>query len=149
MKWKRSYVDAVTQKINRSVMVRMARTSSTKAFSQNLTPVTLELGGKSPLIIFEDADFEGAEAALLHITAGSDFALSNCHEIMAALRVDLARDVNLILGYRTDETLDSRVRVVMLVSAIPVNGGKLELDRPFDEHNNTASVLGDTIPMVG
>ena len=95
------------------------------------------------------ANFEGAEAALLHITAGSDFALSNCHEIMAALRVDLARDVNLILGYRTDETLDSRVKVVMLVSAIPPNGAQYEQGIPFDAHPGPGSVLGDAIPMVG
>ncbi|MCH2447626.1 MAG: cell division FtsZ family protein [Candidatus Poseidoniia archaeon] len=99
-------------------------------------------------------DFQGAEAALLHITAGTDFALSNCHEIMAALRVDLARDVNLILGYRTDETLDSRVRVVMMVSAIPnnVNGdGYADMIVSGNGNNgaSTASVLGDTIPMVG
>ena len=37
----------------------------------------------------------------------------------------------------------------MLVSAIPADGGKLELERPFDEHTRTGSVLGDAIPMVG
>jgi len=41
------------------------------------------------------------------------------------------------------------VRVVMLVSAIPPDGGKPELERPFDEHTRTGSVLGDAIPMVG
>lgn len=29
-----------------------------KAASENLTPVTLELGGKDPLVICEDADFQ-------------------------------------------------------------------------------------------
>jgi len=26
----------------------------------NLAPVTLELGGKSPILVFDDADFDGA-----------------------------------------------------------------------------------------
>ncbi len=33
--------------------------------AQNLTPVTLELGGKSPLIIFEDSDLDSAVGAAL------------------------------------------------------------------------------------
>ncbi|MEC9336692.1 MAG: hypothetical protein VYC68_04240, partial [Candidatus Thermoplasmatota archaeon] len=100
-------------------------------------------------------DFEGGEAALLHITAGNDFALSNCHEIMAALRVDLAQDVNLILGYRTDETLDNRVRVVMLVSAIPNDVGYADVIVSGSGGGvsgggaSTTSVLSDSIPMVG
>ena len=95
-------------------------------------------------------DFEGGEAALLHITAGNDFALSNCHEIMAALRVDLAQDVNLILGYRTDETLDNRVRVVMLVSAIPNDVGYADMIVSGSGGGaSTGSVLSDSIPMVG
>ena len=38
-----------------------------KAASQNLTPITLELGGKSPVAVFDDADQENA---LNGITAG-------------------------------------------------------------------------------
>ena len=30
------------------------------AAAANLTPVTLELGGKSPLVVFEDADLDSA-----------------------------------------------------------------------------------------
>lgn len=43
------------------------------ACAPHIKPVTLELGGKSPLIIFEDADIENAvEGALManYITQG-------------------------------------------------------------------------------
>ena len=93
-----------------------------------------------------DTRYKGAEAMLLHVTAGSDFSLNNCHEVLAALKFDLSEDVNLIWGLRTDEQLGNRVKVVLLVSAIPNSEEDLDIER-FDEV--IASPLGDAIPMVG
>jgi len=80
------------------------------------------------------------------VTAGSDFSLNNCHEVLAALKFDLSEDVNLIWGLRTDDQLGNRVKVVLLVSAIPNSEEDLDIER-FDEV--IASPLGDAIPMVG
>ena len=93
-----------------------------------------------------DTRYKGAEAMLLHVTAGSDFSLNNCHEVLAALKFDLSEDVNLIWGLRTDDQLGNRVKVVLLVSAIPNSEEDLDVER-FNEV--IASPLGDAIPMVG
>ena len=93
-----------------------------------------------------DTRYKGAEAMLLHVTAGSDFSLNNCHEVLAALKFDLSEDVNLIWGLRTDDQLGNRVKVVLLVSAIPNSEEDLDIER-FNEA--IASPLGDAIPMVG
>ena len=87
--------------------------------------------------------YKGAEAVLLHVAAGSEFSLNNCHEVLSALKYDLSDDVNLIWGLRTDESMGASVKVVMLVSAIPqdeLNIGDLK-EKP-------SSPLGKSIQMI-
>ena len=88
--------------------------------------------------------YQGAEAVLLHISAGSDFSLNDCHEVLSALKYDLAEDVNLIWGLRTDDSMSSKVKVVMLVSAIPESDHDLENDDAAEELN----AFGSSVPMI-
>ena len=74
----------------------------------------------------------------------SDFSLNDCHEVLSALKYDLAEDVNLIWGLRTDDSMSSKVKVVMLVSAIPESEHDLENDDTAEELNS----LGSSVPMI-
>ena len=87
--------------------------------------------------------YKGAEAVLLHIAAGSEFAMSDCHEVLSALKYDLAEDANLIWGLRTDDSMSTKVKVVMLVSAIPDSEHDLNTETE-DELNS----LGSSLPMI-
>ena len=90
-----------------------------------------------------ESQYQGAEAVLLHISAGSDFSLNNCHEVLSALRYELSEDVNLIWGLRDDVTSSSTVKVVMLVTAIPDN------DMDFELRNSDFSTpLGESVQMI-
>ena len=40
--------------------------------------------------------YKGAEAVLLHVAAGSEFSLNNCHEVLSALKYDLSDDVYIV-----------------------------------------------------
>ena len=81
---------------------------------------------------------QGAEAVMLHITAQSDFSLNDCHEVLAALKLELSEEVNLIWGLRTDDSMDAKVKVVMLVAAIPES--TLDVEKKSEE---SSSILGD------
>ena len=87
--------------------------------------------------------YKGAEAVLLHISAGSEFAMSDCHEVLSALKYDLAEDANLIWGLRTDDSMSTNVKVVMLVSAIP--DSEHDLNTETEEELNS---LGSSVPMI-
>ena len=87
--------------------------------------------------------YKGAEAVLLHISAGSEFAMSDCHEVLSALKYDLAEDANLIWGLRTDDSMSTNVKVVMLVSAIP------ESEHDFNaDSSEELNSLGSSVPMI-
>ena len=88
--------------------------------------------------------YQGAEAVLLHVAAGNEFSLNYCHEVLSALKYDLSDDVNLIWGLRTNDTMSSNVKVVMLVAAIP------ESDLEMDEirENHVSPPLGESIQMI-
>jgi cell division protein FtsZ len=88
--------------------------------------------------------YQGAEAVLLHVAAGSEFSLNNCHEVLSALKYELSDDVNLIWGLRTDDSMASSVKVVMLVAAIPEE--EIVVD---DIAEKRESPLGKSIPMIG
>ena len=87
--------------------------------------------------------YQGAEAVLLHITAKDEFTLNNCHEVLAALKLELSEDVNLIWGHRTDNSMDAKVKVVMLVAGIPESNLDLEKKSDLSE-----SLLGDKVQMI-
>ena len=87
--------------------------------------------------------YQGAEAVLLHITAKDEFTLNNCHEVLAALKLELSEDVNLIWGHRTDNSMDAKVKVVMLVAGIPESN--LDLEKKSEE---SESLLGDKVQMI-
>ena len=87
--------------------------------------------------------YQGAEAVLLHVAAGNEFALNDCHEVLSALRYELSEDVNLIWGLRTNEAMGPNVRVVMLVAAIP--DSKMEVE---DIKLEKTEPLGKSIHMI-
>jgi cell division protein FtsZ len=87
--------------------------------------------------------YKGAEAVLLHVAAGSEFSLNNCHEVLSALKYDLSDDVNLIWGLRTDDSMGASVKVVMLVSAIPQDELNIK-----DLTEKPTSSLGKSIQMI-
>ena len=88
--------------------------------------------------------YQGAEAVLLHVSAGSEFSLNNCHEVLSALKYELSDDVNLIWGLRTEDAMEAKVRIVMLVAAIPEK--KLDVERRVDDMNRRP--LGKSIHMI-
>lgn len=53
-----------------------------RAAAQNLTHVQLELGGKAPFIVFEDADIDAAVAAALHSRFDNCGQVCTCNERM-------------------------------------------------------------------
>ena len=93
----------------------------------------------SPLI---GSDYKGAEAVLLHISTGNELTLNSCSEVVSALEYELSDDVNLIWGLRTDDSMGSSVKVVMLVASIPENESELE------DIKESLSSLGDSVQMI-
>ncbi len=87
--------------------------------------------------------YQGAEAVMLHITAKSEFSLNNCHEVLAALKLELSEDVNLIWGLRTDDSMDANVKVVMLVAAIP--DSNMDVEKKSEE---MIPLLGESVQMI-
>tara|TARA_B100001559_G_C16272281_1_gene516625 strand:- start:290 stop:778 length:489 start_codon:yes stop_codon:yes gene_type:complete len=87
--------------------------------------------------------YQGAEAVMLHITAKSEFSLNNCHEVLAALKLELSEDVNLIWGLRTDDSMDANVKVVMLVAAIP--DSNLDVEKKSE---TMIPLLGESVQMI-
>jgi len=76
-----------------------------KAAAENVVPVTLELGGKSPNIIFADADFERAATA-----AASTLMQNSAQTCTAPTRLLLEHDAH----DRFVELLASRIRKIRL-----------------------------------
>ena len=94
----------------------------------------------SPLI---GSDYKGAEAVLLHIATGNELTLNSCSEVVSALEYELSDDVNLIWGLRTDDSMGSSVKVVMLVASIPeIESSELE------DIKESLSSLGDSVQMI-
>ena len=90
------------------------------------------------------SDYNGAEAVLLHISAGSNFSLNNCHEVLSALRYTLSEDVNLIWGLRTNDSESSEVKVAMLVTAIPEGDSEVDVLKKSE----ITQPLGESIQMI-
>jgi len=93
----------------------------------------------SPLI---GPHYQGAEAVLLHISTGNELTLNSCHEVVSALEYELSDDVNLIWGLRTDDSMGSRVKVVMLVASIP------ESELEIEDVKESLSSLGESVQMI-
>ena len=69
--------------------------------------------------------------------------MSDCHEVLSALKYDLAEEANLIWGLRTDDSMSTKVKVVMLVSAIPESEHDLST-----EVENDLNHFGSSVPMI-
>ena len=63
--------------------------------------------------------------------------------MLAALKLELSEDVNLIWGHRTDNSMDAKVKVVMLVAGIPES--TLDLEKKSEQ---SESLLGDKVQMI-
>jgi aldehyde dehydrogenase (NAD+) len=89
-----------------------------KAAAEHLTPVTLELGGKSPSLVFADADLSMAARRLSwgkYLNAGQtciapDYVLAE-RPIYEALLVELARQMEIITGPDPMRS-DSFIRII-------------------------------------
>jgi len=90
--------------------------------SENLQDVTMELGGKSPLIVFDDADIvEAVSAAMLGNFYTQGEICTNCtrvylhqnisNEFLAQLKVRVENNINI------GDPLDSKVNFGALISA--------------------------------
>jgi cell division GTPase FtsZ len=79
---------------------------------------------------------------LLHISAGNELTLNSCHEVVSALEYELSEDVNLIWGLRIDDSIGSRVKVVMLVASIP------ESELEIEDVKESLSSLGESVKMI-
>jgi aldehyde dehydrogenase (NAD+)/coniferyl-aldehyde dehydrogenase len=82
-----------------------------RAAAENLTPVTLELGGKSPLVLALDADFSAAAGSIAYgklLNAGQtciapDYALvpaNRLEEFVGILRLEIAKQYPRAIGNR-------------------------------------------------
>jgi cell division GTPase FtsZ len=68
--------------------------------------------------------------------------LNSCHEVVSALEYELSDDVNLIWGLRTDDSMGSRVKVVMLVASIP------ESELEIEDVKESLTSLGESVQMI-
>jgi betaine-aldehyde dehydrogenase len=93
-----------------------------RSASENLKDVTMELGGKSPLIVFDDADIvEAVSAAMLGNFYTQGEICTNCtrvylhqnisSEFLAQLKVRIENNINI------GDPLDSKVNFGALISA--------------------------------
>jgi len=107
-----------------------------KSAATNLTHVQLELGGKAPCIVFEDADLDAAIAGALHSRFDNAGQVCTCNERMyvheaiydvfmkkfldqvAALKLDDPRDVNTDIGpLTTKASIDHLEKMVAETAA--------------------------------
>lgn len=124
-----------------------------KAAAENLTPVNLELGGKDPMIVLEDADLDFATSAALwgafsnsgqicasveriivHESIEADFK-SLLKEKLSTLRQGSSRDGNNDLGVITFEkqknVYESQIKQAKEQGAEFIAGGTFSADRCF------------------
>jgi len=83
--------------------------------------------------------YRGANAALIHMEAGSDFSMTHCDELLKGFKYDLDDNANIIWGMRTTVEETSPVRVVALMAGLP-GTAPVNLTMSLDMENS--------IPMV-
>jgi len=136
------------------------------AAARNAVPVTLELGGKSPQIVFDDADLERALPSLVSAgvqnagqtcSAGSrilvqrgvyDQVAARLGERFAALRSGPARadlDLGPIISARQKAMIEGFVDVARRELTL-IGEGQVVADAPLGGHYLPAMVFGDVAP---
>ncbi|WP_156467111.1 MULTISPECIES: aldehyde dehydrogenase family protein [unclassified Phenylobacterium] len=136
------------------------------AAARNAVPVTLELGGKSPQIVFDDADLERALPSLVNAgiqnagqtcSAGSrilvqrgvyDQVATRLRERFAVLRSGPARadlDLGPIISARQKAMIEGFVEVARRELTL-IGEGQVVADAPRGGHYLPAMVFGDVAP---
>ena len=70
----------------------------------------------NPLI--DDYSLKGAKGLLINITGGEDLTLFEVDEIVNRIRSEVDHVVEIIIGSITDPTLDGKVRVSIVATAL-------------------------------
>ncbi len=65
-----------------------------------------------------DVDYTGATGALIHITGGSNLALRTVNRIAEGITYELDASANIILGARTDDQFDDRLRLMAIMTGV-------------------------------
>lgn len=65
-----------------------------------------------------DVDYKGANGALVHITAGPEFSLTDMNRITKNITKELAPDANVIWGARVDEKCNGGVKVMSIMTGV-------------------------------
>jgi cell division protein FtsZ len=65
-----------------------------------------------------DVDFEGAKSALVHVTCGRSFTLGELNEISKRLTDSVAKDANVVIGARNDDSFGERIEVIAIFTGV-------------------------------
>ncbi len=93
-----------------------------------------------------DADISGGKAAIVNITSGPDFSLSEMEQIVETIVGTLDPSANVIWGARIDESLKGAVQVLLIVTGVASPSveaalqGELEFETPTTERPTVAKV---------
>ncbi|HNL11542.1 MAG TPA: cell division protein FtsZ, partial [Turneriella sp.] len=59
---------------------------------------------------------DGAQAVLINVVGGSDFALYEYHEIQKQIHEQVSKDAVIIVGFTEDETKDNHVSITVIAT---------------------------------
>ncbi len=65
-----------------------------------------------------DVDYKGANGALVHITAGPEFSLTDMNRITKNITKELAPDANVIWGARVDEKCNGGIKIMSIMTGV-------------------------------
>lgn len=65
-----------------------------------------------------DVDYTGATGALIHITGGPKLSLGTVNKVAQGVTYELDNTANIILGARTDEGYDGRLRLMAIMTGV-------------------------------
>jgi len=65
-----------------------------------------------------DVDYKGANGALVHITAGPEFSLTDMNRITEGITQQLDPNANVIWGARVDENCNGRIKVMSIMTGV-------------------------------
>ncbi|MEM3841619.1 MAG: cell division protein FtsZ [Candidatus Micrarchaeaceae archaeon] len=65
-----------------------------------------------------DVNFEGAKSALVHVTCGRNFTLGELNEISRRLTESVAKDANVVIGARNDDSFGEKIEVIAIFTGV-------------------------------
>lgn len=92
-----------------------------------------------------DVDYKGANGALVHITAGPEFSLTDMNRVTEGITKELDPNANVIWGARVDENCNGRIKVMSIMTGVH-SPNILSFDSDLENVAAPTRVIGERMP---